>query len=71
MILFAIKSLKLFQLWQIGNWAVPEYDSEGLSGAKPFTSFPGGNMQERISNNFKKYFILGVPQIWDHCVKKL
>ncbi|CBY19302.1 unnamed protein product [Oikopleura dioica] len=45
MILFAIKSFKLFQLWQIGNWAVPEYDSEGLSGAKPFTSFPGGNMQ--------------------------
>ncbi|CAG5100434.1 Oidioi.mRNA.OKI2018_I69.XSR.g16996.t1.cds [Oikopleura dioica] len=44
-ILFGVKAFKLFQLWQIGNWAVPEYDSEALAGAKPFTSFPGGNMQ--------------------------
>jgi len=43
--LWGWKSLKCYQKYQTGNFALPQYDDEVMAGAKPFASFPAGNVQ--------------------------
>jgi len=39
------KAWKSYQKYLTGNFALPQYDDEVMAGAKPFASFPAGNIQ--------------------------